>query len=105
MQPPLTSHIHFHTCQQTHAAVLHQTQDIRHSWKGKDGREMDIQDGLGNHEQAYGTDAMSPAGSVSNNKSTKLQLPLSCDPPGPTNPAKQLVWIVSSIFFSHIHSR
>jgi hypothetical protein len=26
---------------------------------------------------------------------TKLQLPLSCDPPGPGNPPKQLVWIVS----------
>jgi hypothetical protein len=25
----------------------------------------------------------------------KLQLPLSCDPPGPGNPVKQLVWIVS----------
>jgi hypothetical protein len=25
----------------------------------------------------------------------KLQLPLSCDPPGPANPVKQLVWIVS----------
>jgi hypothetical protein len=25
----------------------------------------------------------------------KLQLPLSCDPPGPDNPPKQLVWIVS----------
>ena len=26
---------------------------------------------------------------------SKLQLPMSCDPPGPGNPAKQLVWIVS----------
>lgn len=26
---------------------------------------------------------------------TKLQLPMSCDPPGLGNPAKQLVWIVS----------
>ncbi|PMD14863.1 NAD(P)-binding protein [Hyaloscypha hepaticicola] len=25
---------------------------------------------------------------------SKLQLPMSCDPPGPGNPAKQLVWIV-----------
>ena len=28
-------------------------------------------------------------------KDNKLQLPMSCDPPGPTNPLKQLVWIVS----------
>lgn len=28
---------------------------------------------------------------------TKLQLPLSCDPPGSNNPPKQLVWIVSRI--------
>ena len=25
---------------------------------------------------------------------SKLQLPMNCDPPGPGNPAKQLVWIV-----------
>jgi hypothetical protein len=31
-------------------------------------------------------------------KSTKLQLPMSCDPPGPGNPAKQLVWVVSRRF-------
>lgn len=46
---------------------------------------------------------MSPAapsvdGSTSTTKS-KLQLPLSCDPPGPGNPAKQLVWIVSLFLF------
>src|SRR5438270_745908 len=28
-------------------------------------------------------------------KDNKLQLPMSCDPPGPTNPPKRLVWIVS----------
>lgn len=28
----------------------------------------------------------------------KLQLPLSCDPPGLHNPPKQLVWIVSDIY-------
>ena len=27
----------------------------------------------------------------------RLQLPLSCDPPGPSNPAKQLVWVVSEL--------
>jgi len=31
---------------------------------------------------------------ASGSKTTKLQLPLSCDPPGPNNPPKQLVWIV-----------
>lgn len=25
---------------------------------------------------------------------TKLQLPASCDPPGPQNPPEQLVWVV-----------
>lgn len=29
----------------------------------------------------------------------KVELPSSCDPPGPSNPPKQLVWIVSSISF------
>lgn len=29
---------------------------------------------------------------------TKLQLPLSCDPPGPNNPPKQLIWIVSALY-------
>jgi hypothetical protein len=33
--------------------------------------------------------------SSDSSKSSKLQLPMSCDPPGPGNPAKQLVWIVS----------
>jgi hypothetical protein len=28
-------------------------------------------------------------------KPEKLQLPPSCDPPGPGNPVKQMVWIVS----------
>ncbi len=31
-------------------------------------------------------------------KATKLHLPMSCDPPGPNNPPKQLVWIVSGRF-------
>ena len=26
-----------------------------------------------------------------------LQLPVSCDPPGVNNPAKQLVWVVSEL--------
>ncbi|KAF8865784.1 NAD(P)-binding protein [Acephala macrosclerotiorum] len=37
---------------------------------------------------------MSPESSNSANAKSKLQLPMSCDPPGPGNPAKQLVWIV-----------
>jgi hypothetical protein len=44
----------------------------------------------GHFEQTQNGDAMSPE----SNK-TKLQLPMSCDPPGPGNPQKQLVWIVS----------
>jgi len=38
--------------------------------------------------------SMSP--SDNSTKASKLQLPLSCDPPGPGNPTKQLVWIVSA---------
>lgn len=30
----------------------------------------------------------------------KVELPSSCDPPGPNNPPKQLVWIVSQQFLS-----
>jgi hypothetical protein len=52
---------------------------------------MEAQDG-GHYEQTRNGDAMSPE----SNK-TKLQLPLSCEPPGTGNPAKQLVWIVSLI--------
>lgn len=37
-----------------------------------------------------------PATSPDSTSKTKLQLPLSCDPPGLSNPPKQLVWIVSS---------
>jgi hypothetical protein len=37
--------------------------------------------------------AMSPDSSKA-----KLQLPLSCDPPSPSNPPKQLVWIVCAGF-------
>tara|TARA_R110002060_G_scaffold4396_15_gene6963 strand:+ start:457 stop:654 length:198 start_codon:yes stop_codon:yes gene_type:complete len=37
-----------------------------------------------------GDAAMSPDSSKS-----KLQLPVTCDPPGPGNPAKQMVWVVS----------
>lgn len=48
----------------------------------------------GQHEQSQNGNAMSPESSKSS-KSSKLQLPMSCDPPGPANPAKQLVWIVS----------
>lgn len=29
---------------------------------------------------------------------SKVELPSSCDPPGPNNPPKQLVWIVSQQF-------
>ena len=37
---------------------------------------------------------MSPESSSSNSHKPKLQLPLTVDPPGPTNPPKQPVWIV-----------
>lgn len=32
---------------------------------------------------------------MASDEMAKLHLPASCDPPGPGNPAKQLVWIVS----------
>jgi hypothetical protein len=52
---------------------------------------MEPQDGAGGfNANGYG-DAMS---SLESSK-PKLQLPVSCDPPGPSNPAKQMVWIVS----------
>jgi len=40
---------------------------------------------------------MSPESSSSSSHKPKLQLPSSVDPPGPTNPPKQLVWIVRSL--------
>ncbi|MCJ1472915.1 hypothetical protein MMC13_001564 [Lambiella insularis] len=39
-----------------------------------------------------GTDLVMSPTSASQNP--KLQLPVSCDPPGPQNPSKQLVWVV-----------
>jgi hypothetical protein len=39
-------------------------------------------------------EAMSPDSGSNSNAKSKLQLPMSCDPPGPSNPVKQLVWIV-----------
>ena len=59
---------------------------------------MDAQDD-GGHAVENGDGemkAMSPESSKA-----KLQLPLSVDPPGPSNPQKQLVWIVGSL---HFHS-
>lgn len=50
---------------------------------------MEAQDG-GHFEGTQNGDTMSP-----DSIKTKLQLPMSCDPPGPGNPPKQLVWIVS----------
>jgi len=51
---------------------------------------MEAQDG-GYQDQSQNGDDSSPGSHKS-----RLQLPMSCDPPGPGNPAKQLVWIVSS---------
>ena len=56
---------------------------------------MDVQNGAGEpfeHLQNGTGDAMSPDSSAK----PKLQLPVSCDPPSPGNPAKQMVWIVST---------
>jgi len=50
---------------------------------------MDAQD-EGQYDSAHNGDAKSPESSKA-----KLQLPISCDPPGPGNAPKQLVWIVS----------
>jgi hypothetical protein len=49
---------------------------------------METQDG---GQPIANGEAMSPDSSK-----TKLQLPPSVDPPGPANPAKQLVWIVGT---------
>lgn len=47
-----------------------------------------------------GQDGGQDAGGLSpeSAQKAKLQLPMSCDPPGPNNPPKQLVWIVSLHF-------
>jgi hypothetical protein len=58
-----------------------------------------MEDQDGGHRDLNG-DAMSPESSK-----TKLQLPMSCDPPGLANPPKQLVWIVSTAFISPVATR
>jgi hypothetical protein len=60
---------------------------------------MDFHDG-GHFSLDHNEAAMSPDSSK-----TKLQLPLSCDPPGPSNLSKQLVWIVSAVFSYYISYR
>jgi hypothetical protein len=59
---------------------------------------MEFQDGAG-EENVKIADTSSP--NESGSSKGKLQLPLSCDPPGPANPAKPLVWIVSLIELFH----
>ena len=51
---------------------------------------MEAQD-EGQYEHSQNGETMSPESSSKKG----LQLPMSCDPPGPANPVKQLVWIVS----------
>jgi len=59
---------------------------------------MEAQDGAGVQFNISGNgDVTSPESAK-----PKLQLPLSCDPPGPSNPAKQLVWIVSGVPYIHM---
>ena len=53
---------------------------------------MEAQGG-GQNKQTSNEESKSPERSK-----TKLQLPVSCDPPGPANLPKQLVWIVSYHF-------
>ena len=53
-----------------------------------DSKEDDTVVGNGDGE----VEAMSPESS----SKLKLQLPISVDPPSASNPAKQLVWIVST---------
>lgn len=53
---------------------------------------MDAQDGGPQHDPPLSPLDASPTDSSTSK--AKLSLPLSCDPPGPGNPAKQLVWIV-----------
>ena len=67
---------------------------------------MEVQDGVGGHFNVnvngnVNGDVMSPESSVK----PKLQLPMSCDPPGPGNPAKQMVWIVSVVLAGYISAR
>lgn len=52
------------------------------------------------HEHFRNGDSKQPESSKATAKFPlkDLQLPLSCHPPGPTNPAKRLVWIVSLQF-------
>jgi hypothetical protein len=61
---------------------------------------FDFASGGAIHDQNNTSDSMSPEGTSSNagaasSSKGKLQLPLSCDPPGPGNPPKKLVWVVS----------
>lgn len=59
---------------------------------------------LNANAQSSGVDAdqnTTPGSCTSRAKQdVKVGLPLSCDPPGPNNPPKQLVWIVSRWLFS-----
>jgi hypothetical protein len=62
-------------------------------------QEMELQDGVegggGGGFSAFEENDDNATMSSDSSKPLKLQLPVSCDPPGPSNPPKQLVWIVS----------
>jgi hypothetical protein len=66
---------------------------------------MDIQDGVGlggtcaafEQPQSLLQNGEVTMPSPESKPPSKLQLPISCDPPGPGNPAKQLVWIVGPL--------
>ena len=47
-------------------------------------------------DSKMGSEASNALSPSSASRSAKLQLPMSCDPPGPQNPPKQLVWVVSN---------
>jgi len=62
---------------------------IAHDYRVGTDEVMEAPDGA-QYEASQNGDGSSPESSKA-----KLQLPISVDPPGPGNPVKQLVWIVS----------
>jgi hypothetical protein len=70
-------------------------------------QEMELLDGVeggggGGIYSAFDENDDNTTMSSDSSKPLKLQLPVSCDPPGPSNPPKQLVWIVSAHGYSSV---
>lgn len=73
-------------------AILNADNVTSNSNSNMHGQNRDEIDGVGGSEELPDID--NPAHTK---QDVNVGLPMSCDPPGPNNPVRQLVWIVSGV--------